>query len=132
MADTNLKVIKVYTQGNEKVGFRVMREDGSYMDISKKQMIQVAYLGYIFSNAEVVNTISNPGVVKVSSDVPIEDIDAVKPKNDSVESLKAQLAEKNKVIEGLNKQLTEVTDRYLALRDECNNLRFRLRNSGLF
>lgn len=132
MADTNLKVIKVYTQGNEKVGFRVMREDESYMDISKKQMIQFAYLGYIFSNAEVVNTISNPGVVEVSSDVPIEDIDAVKPKNDSVESLKAQLAEKNKVIEGLNKQLTEVTDRYLALRGEYHNLRVTARNKGWF
>lgn len=128
----DLKVTKVFVRGGEKVGFRVMRTDGSYMDASIEQMIQAKYLGHVFSNAEVINTITNPGVVRVSFDVPLEDIDAVKPKNDSVESLKAQLAEKNKVIEGLNKQLTEVTDRYLALRGEYHNLRVTARNKGWF
>lgn len=132
VSNGDLKVTKVFVQGNEKVGFRVMRADGSYMDASIEQMIQAKYLGHVFSNAEVINTISNPGVVRVSFDVPLEDIDAVKPKNDSVESLKAQLAEKNKVIEGLNKQLTEVTDRYLALRGEYHNLRVTARNKGWF
>lgn len=68
MAD--LKVIKVFIQDNKQVGYKVMRADGSIIDVPREQMIQAISLGHSYSNA----TVSNSGVVRVDSNVPREDI----------------------------------------------------------
>lgn len=72
MAD--LKVIKVFTQDNKQVSYKVMRADGSIIDVAREQMIQAISLGHSYSNA----TVSNSGVVRVSSDVPREGINVNK------------------------------------------------------
>lgn len=133
MADTNLKVTKVYMYNRKQVGFIISLSIGIVSSYSKIMLKSRDNFISLIDKIKCANaTVSKSGVVRVSFDVPLEDIDAIKPKNDSVESLKAQLAEKNKVIEGLNKQLTEVTDRYLALRGEYHNLRVTARNKGWF
>lgn len=74
MANADLKIVKVFTQGNKQIGYKVMRADESIIDVSREQMIQAIRLGHSYSNA----TVSNSGVVRVSSDVPREDINANK------------------------------------------------------
>lgn len=74
MANADLKIVKVFTQGNKQIGYKVMRADESIIDVSREQMIQAISLGHSYSNA----TVSNSGVVRVSSDVPREDINANK------------------------------------------------------
>ena len=74
MANADLKVIKVYTQNNKQIGYKVMRADESIIDVSREQMIQAISLGHSYSNA----TVSNSGLVRVSSDVPREDINVNK------------------------------------------------------
>ena len=70
MANADLKVLKVFTQGNKQIGYEVMRVDGSIIKVSRDQMIQAISLGHSYANA----TVSDSGVVRVSSDVPREDI----------------------------------------------------------
>lgn len=70
MANADLKVMKVFTQGNKQIGYEVMRVDGSIIKVGRDQMVQAISLGHKYANA----TVSNSGVVRVSSDVPREDI----------------------------------------------------------
>lgn len=70
MANADLKVTKVFIQDNKQVGYKVMRADGSIIDVPREQMIQAISLGHSYSNA----TVSNSGVVRVDSSVPREDI----------------------------------------------------------
>lgn len=74
MANGDLKVLCVYTQDNKQVGYKVMRADGSIIDVPREQMIQAINLGHSYSNA----TVSNSGVVRVDSSVPREDINVNK------------------------------------------------------
>lgn len=74
MANADLKVLKVFTQNNKQIGYKVMRADGSIIDVSREQMIQAISLGHSYSNA----TVSDAGVVRVDSSVPREDINANK------------------------------------------------------
>lgn len=74
MANADLKVTKVYVQEGKQIGYEVMRVDGSIIKVSRDQMVQAISLGHKYSNA----TVSNSGVVRVSSDVPREDINANK------------------------------------------------------
>lgn len=74
MANADLKVLKVFTQDNKQIGYKVMRADGSIIDVSREQMIQAISLGHSYSNA----TVSNSGVVRIDSSVPREDINANK------------------------------------------------------
>lgn len=74
MANADLKVVKVFTQDNKQIGYKVMRADGSIIDVSREQMIQAISLGHKYANA----TVSNSGVVRVDSSVPREDINANK------------------------------------------------------
>ncbi len=74
MANADLKIVKVLTQGNKQIGYKVMRADGSIIDVSREQVIQAISLGHSYSNA----TVSNSGVVRVDSSVPRENIDAGK------------------------------------------------------
>lgn len=74
MANADLKIVKVFTQNNKQIGYKVMRAGGSIIDVSREQMIQAISLGHSYSNA----TVSNSGVVRVDSSVPREDIDAGK------------------------------------------------------
>lgn len=70
MANADLKVVKVFTQGNKQIGYEVMRVDGSIIKVDRDQMVQAISLGHKYANA----TVSSSGVVRVSSDVPREDI----------------------------------------------------------
>lgn len=70
MANADLKVLCVYTQDNKQIGYKVMRADGSIIDVSREQMIQAISLGHKYANA----TVSSSGVVRVDSSVPREDI----------------------------------------------------------
>lgn len=74
MANADLKIVKVFTQNNKQIGYKVMRADGSIIDVSREQMIQAISLGHSYSNA----TVSNSGVVRVDSSVPREDINVNK------------------------------------------------------
>lgn len=74
MANADLKIVKVFTQGNKQIGYKVMRADGSIIDVSREQMIQAISLGHSYSNA----TVSDSGVVRVDSSVPREDINVNK------------------------------------------------------
>lgn len=74
MANADLKVVKVFTQNNKQIGYKVMRADGSIIDVAREQMVQAISLGHSYSNA----TVSNSGVVRVDSSVPREGIDAGK------------------------------------------------------
>ena len=71
---SDLKVIKVFIQDNKQVGYKVMRADGSIIDVPREQMIQAISLGHSYSNA----TVSNSGIVRVDSSVPREDISVSK------------------------------------------------------
>lgn len=70
MANADLKVTKVYVQEGKQIGYEVMRVDGSIIKVGRDQMVQAISLGHSYANA----TVSNSGVVRVSSDVPREDI----------------------------------------------------------
>ena len=66
MANADLKVTKVYVQDNKQIGYEVMRVDGSIIKVGRDQMVQAISLGHSYANA----TVSDSGVVRVSSDVP--------------------------------------------------------------
>lgn len=70
MANADLEVVKVFAQDGKQIGYEVMRADGSIIKVGRDQMVQAVSLGHKYANA----TISNSGVVRVSSDVPREDI----------------------------------------------------------
>lgn len=74
MSNADLRVLKVFTQNNKQIGYKVMRADESIIDVSREQMIQAISLGHSYSNA----TVSNSGLVRVSSDVPREGINVNK------------------------------------------------------
>jgi hypothetical protein len=74
MANADLKVVKVFTQEGKQLGYEVMRADGSIIKVGRDQMVQAVSLGHSYSNA----TVSASGVVRVSSDVPREDINVNK------------------------------------------------------
>lgn len=76
MANADLKVVKVFTQEGKQIGYEVMRVDGSIIKVGRDQMVQAISLGHKYANA----TISSSGVVRVSSDVPREDISATAKK----------------------------------------------------
>lgn len=88
MANADLKVLKVFTQNNKQIGYKVMRADGSIIDVSREQMIQAISLGHSYSNA----TVSNSGVVRVDSSVPREDIN-VNKKSTKVLDYKGDITE---------------------------------------
>lgn len=70
MANADLKVLKVFTQDNKQIDYKVMCVDGSIIKVSRDQMVQAISLGHKYVNA----TVSSSGLVRVSSDVPREDI----------------------------------------------------------
>lgn len=70
MANADLKVTRVFTQGNKPIGYEVMRADGELVYAYRDRMVQAINLGHKYANA----TITSSGVVRVSSDVPREDI----------------------------------------------------------
>ena len=66
MANGDLKVLCVYTQDNKQVGYKVENSYGNVTRADRDQMLQAISYGHKFINA----TVSNSGVVRVSSDVP--------------------------------------------------------------
>lgn len=74
MANADLKVTKVYVQEGKQIGYEVMRVDGSIIKVGRDQMVQAISLGHKYANA----TISLSGIVRVSSDMPREDINVNK------------------------------------------------------
>lgn len=87
MANADLKIMKVYTQDKKQVGYEVMRVDGSIIKVGRDQMMQAVSLGHKYANA----TISSSGVVRVSSDVPREDISATAKKPTGVLDYKGDI-----------------------------------------
>lgn len=66
MANGDLKVLCVYTQDNKQVGYKVENSYGNVTRVDRDQMLQAISYGHKFINA----TVSNSGIVRVSSDVP--------------------------------------------------------------
>lgn len=85
--DADLKVIKVFIQEGKQIGYEVMRVDGSIIKVGRDQMVQAVSLGHKYANA----TISKSGVVRVSSDVPREDISATAKKPTGVLDYKGDI-----------------------------------------
>lgn len=89
MANADLEVVKVFTQDGKQIGYEVMRADGSIIKVGRDQMVQAVSLGHKYANA----TISNSGVVRVSSDVPREDISVTAKKPTKVLDYKGDITE---------------------------------------
>ena len=87
MANADLKVVKVYVQNKKQIGYEVMHVDGSIIKVGRDQMVQAISLGHKYANA----TISSSGVVRVSSDVPREDISATAKKSTGVLDYKGDI-----------------------------------------
>lgn len=70
MSNADLKVTRVFTQGNKPIGYEVKRADGELVYAYRDQIVQAISLGHKYANA----TITSSGVVRVSSDVPRVDV----------------------------------------------------------
>lgn len=77
MSNGDLKVLRVYTQGGKQIGYKVENSYGNVIKADRNQMLQAISYGHKFSNA----TVTNSGVVRVSSDVPREDISNIQGEN---------------------------------------------------
>lgn len=114
MANADLKVVKVFTQDGKQIGYEVMRADSSIIKVGRDQMVQAVSLGHKYANA----TISNSGVVRVSSDVPREDISATAKKPTGVLDYKGDITGFLK--EGKSLNPFEVWDSRSMERIFCN------------